>query len=63
MESNGKKGYVHVSEETKKLLEEVYQDQYEFHFNSTINLNSIQREIKGYFVEIVEDEIILDEDD
>lgn len=30
MESNGKKGHVHVSEDTKKLLEEIYPDEFDF---------------------------------
>lgn len=50
MESNGKKGQIHVSESTKLLLEEKFPEEFEFESNGTISLPSINTEIKGYFV-------------
>lgn len=41
MESNGVKGFVHVSEETKKLLEKDYDDIFNFEPNTTIELKTI----------------------
>lgn len=38
MESNGKKGFVQVSETTKGILESVYSGEYSYDFNTTLNL-------------------------
>lgn len=56
MESNGIPGRVCVSEDTLNLLsqqEEIY-NQYKFDTHNTVNLKSIEREIKSYLVTQVE---------
>jgi len=45
------------------LLESVYPGEYEFTLNSRINLSSIKKEVNGYFVEIIADYLIEEEED
>ncbi|CAD8078293.1 unnamed protein product [Paramecium primaurelia] len=62
MESNGKKGQVHVSEVTKQLLEQDYEDIYSFTFNTKVTLNAINRSIDGYIIEsLAEDDFPSDQ--
>ncbi|CAD8094615.1 unnamed protein product [Paramecium sonneborni] len=62
MESNGKKGQVHVSEVTKQLLEQDYEDIYSFTLNTNVTLSTINRSIDGYIVEnLAEDEFPSDQ--
>ncbi|CAK69401.1 unnamed protein product (macronuclear) [Paramecium tetraurelia] len=51
MESNGEKGRVQVSEETKQLLESQYPESFNFIHNKLIEFKSINRQTHGYFVE------------
>ncbi|CAD8181905.1 unnamed protein product [Paramecium octaurelia] len=51
MESNGEKGRVQVSEETKQLLEVQYPGAFSFIHNKLIEFKSINRQTNGYFVE------------
>ncbi|CAD8192211.1 unnamed protein product [Paramecium pentaurelia] len=51
MESNGERGRVQVSEETKQLLESQYPDTFNFIHNKLIEFKSINRQTNGYFVE------------
>ncbi|CAD8127655.1 unnamed protein product [Paramecium sonneborni] len=50
MESNGERGRVQVSEETKQLLESEYPDEFNFSLNKMIEFKSINRQTNGYFV-------------
>ncbi|CAD8085670.1 unnamed protein product [Paramecium primaurelia] len=62
MESNGKKGQVHVSEVTKQLLEQDYEDIYFFTLNTKVTLTTINRSIDGYIVEsLAEDDFPSDQ--
>jgi class 3 adenylate cyclase len=63
MESNGKKGSIQVSETTKELLENNFQNIFEFETNGIICLPSINREIKGYFIIRIPDDSFDDEDE
>ncbi|CAD8100728.1 unnamed protein product [Paramecium sonneborni] len=56
MESNGMKGFVQVSQQTKKYLEEDYSHLFKFELNVTLELKSIGREIEGYLVRKQEEE-------
>ncbi|CAD8108619.1 unnamed protein product [Paramecium sonneborni] len=51
MESNGERGRVQVSEETKRLLEAQYPGAFNFIHNKLIEFKSINRQTNGYFVE------------
>ncbi|CAD8169381.1 unnamed protein product [Paramecium pentaurelia] len=53
MESNGERGKVQVSEETKQLLESTFPDQFLFTFNKEVEFKWINRKTKGYFIEPV----------
>ncbi|CAK86305.1 unnamed protein product (macronuclear) [Paramecium tetraurelia] len=62
MESNGKKGQVHVSEITKQLLEQDYEDVYSFTLNTKVTLNAINKSIDGYIIEnLAEDDFPSDQ--
>jgi class 3 adenylate cyclase len=50
MESNGLKGQVQVSEETKMLLESAYPYDFMYEFNKTIEFTAIGRKTNGYFI-------------
>ncbi|CAD8124090.1 unnamed protein product [Paramecium sonneborni] len=50
MESNGKKGQVHVSAATKQLLQQDYEDKYSFTYHTKVTLSSINRSIEGFIV-------------
>ncbi|CAK62714.1 unnamed protein product (macronuclear) [Paramecium tetraurelia] len=57
MESNGKKGQVHVSAATKQLLQQDYEDKYSFTFHTKVTLSSINRSIEGFIIEsLIEDQ-------
>lgn len=43
MESNGEKGKVQVSEETKILIESAFPDQFNYTFNKLVEFKSINR--------------------
>lgn len=56
MESGGETGKICISEDTKKLLESGSNQssmaiKYNYVFNKNINVSSVKREIKSYFVE------------
>ena len=51
MESNGEKGRVQVSEETKQLLEAAFPDSFTYSFNKLIEFKSINRKTNGYFID------------
>ncbi|CAD8118499.1 unnamed protein product [Paramecium sonneborni] len=62
MESNGKKGQVHVSAATKQLLQQDYEDRYKFTFHTKVTLSSINRSIEGFIVEsLIEDQYPCDQ--
>lgn len=50
MESNGEKGRVQVSDETKLILEQNYPDDFTFEFNKIVEFSSIKRKTSGWFV-------------
>ncbi|CAD8170135.1 unnamed protein product [Paramecium pentaurelia] len=56
MESNGVKGYVQVSQQTKKYLEEDYGNLFKFELNVTLELKAIGRQIEGYLVKRQEED-------
>ncbi|CAD8053542.1 unnamed protein product [Paramecium primaurelia] len=56
MESNGVKGYVQVSQQTKKYLEEDYANLFKFELNVTLELKAIGRQIEGYLVKRQEED-------
>lgn len=58
MESNGKQGKICVSEVTKKLLEDRY-DEIKFHFHKELDLESIHRKIICYLIDLEDKEINL----
>lgn len=53
MESNGIKGRIQVSEETKKLIEQEYPYDFNFEFNKEIDFKSTRRKTRGYLVDPV----------
>lgn len=53
MESNGERGRVQVSEETKQMLEAAFPDMFSYSFNKMIEFKSINRKTNGYFIDIV----------
>ncbi|CAD8115930.1 unnamed protein product [Paramecium sonneborni] len=63
MESNGERGKVQVSEETKQLLEQSYPDQFLFSFNKEVEFKSIFRKTKGYFIDPIKNDSDQDFDD
>ncbi|CAD8202278.1 unnamed protein product [Paramecium pentaurelia] len=63
MESNGVKGFVHVSQETKAYLEQDYDDLFNFELHKTIDLKTIQRQIEGFLVHKLEQDHFPDEED
>lgn len=52
MESNGEKGRVQVSEETKILLESKFAGAFIFTHNKLIEFKSINRQTNGYFIDL-----------
>ncbi|CAD8202997.1 unnamed protein product [Paramecium octaurelia] len=56
MESNGERGKVQVSEETKQLLEQSYPDQFLFTFNKEVEFKSISRKTQGYFIDPIKND-------
>lgn len=50
MESNGKKGFIQVSKETKELLESNFLGHYDYEYHTTLTLKNIDRETVGYFI-------------
>ncbi|CAD8166458.1 unnamed protein product [Paramecium pentaurelia] len=63
MESNGERGKVQVSEDTKQLLEQSYPDQFLFTFNKEVEFKSISRKTKGYFIDPIKNDSNEDFDD
>ena len=50
MESNGIPGKVMVSEDTKKIIENNFPEEYYFEFSSEINVKAAKRKVNSYFV-------------
>ena len=50
MESNGKKGLVHISSSTKSILEENYKSDFSFSYDKSIEIRSINQTVESYFV-------------
>ncbi|CAD8118773.1 unnamed protein product [Paramecium sonneborni] len=63
MESNGLKGFVHVSQETKTFLEQDYDDLFNFELHTKIDLKTIKRQIEGFLVHKLEQDHFEQEDD
>ncbi|CAD8196619.1 unnamed protein product [Paramecium pentaurelia] len=63
MESNGVKGFVHVSQETKSYLEQDYDDLFNFELHTTIDLKTIKRQIEGFLVYKLEQDHFPEEED
>ncbi|CAD8086268.1 unnamed protein product [Paramecium primaurelia] len=62
MESNGVKGYVQVSQQTKKYLEEDYANLFKFEQNVILELKAIGRQIEGYLVKKQDEDHINEQD-
>ncbi|CAD8115088.1 unnamed protein product [Paramecium sonneborni] len=63
MESNGVKGFVHVSQETKTFLEQDYDDLFNFELHTKIDLKTIKRQIEGFLVHKLEQDHFDQEED
>jgi len=50
MESEGKQGYINVSESTKNLLEVSFPGEYTFVENQIVNLEKFQIKVPCYFL-------------
>ncbi len=50
MESNGEKGRVMISEDTKNLVESSFGDEFVFEFGKEVEVAVANRKIKTYFV-------------
>ena len=51
MESKGQKGKVHISGRTKEIIETCFADEYTISYSTTINLDSIDRKVVGFFID------------
>ncbi|KAM3142048.1 hypothetical protein pb186bvf_005921 [Paramecium bursaria] len=51
MESKGQKGKVHISGRTKEIIETCFSDEYTISYSTTINLDSIDRKVVGFFID------------
>lgn len=60
MESNGEPGKVHLSEDSMKILENYYPNEFVFTKNKIVELEDFKRKVQTYFIDIPIDDIIED---